>query len=363
MKLTSVLILLMLLLAPVGQVVYAQDAVDPATDDGSLTVPDDGAGDAVDNETSPVHIDPLVYEQIKETAQLRYQELYELIFGSTIPDETDGNSTEAEAEEIEGIPYDGPEIPEDTDPALRNMFIQAWLAMQKAQELEELNLQAAANSYLRALRQLRNAYRKYEKDHPEIAGRLAAPQADETEGEEPELPSEEEITEAQRRLIERFQERFQERLEAMHQEYNSVVASLSPDDAEKALNALTRAQQKLLRIQARLNASNIEEALDMLEEADEELDEDLSSLEDQTASHMFRVMNRLEARLQKLREKAIRKAEKGIDTHGEDDLLDQLEDSLKTLRDTLRENRGRCSDDNNCDGKPDDLPGIDKKPN
>ena len=179
-KLISVTILLMLLLAPFGKLIYAQETGDEGTGDNGTGVTgdtgedgaDDGTGDDGTDDGSgdegDENIDPLVYQQIRETAQLRYQELYDLMFGTS---STDDGTTDGE----DDILYDGSEIPEDVDPALRNAFMHAWQAMQQADEQEETNPQAAANAYMRSLKQLRNAYRTYGKRPPRGSRRTRNP--------------------------------------------------------------------------------------------------------------------------------------------------------------------------------------------
>lgn len=424
MKIISLTLLLMLLMAPIGQMVYAQDTGDDGTgDDGTG---DDGTGDTGDtnstlpdtNTTIPIpdvdenstdtgdgdddddgggNIDPLVVEQIRNTAQLRYQELYQLMFGTTTPatdDGTDGeNTTDTEPELPDGnttepelpdgnttdpvipdgnttepeIPednttYTGPVIPEDADPALRNAFMHAWQAMQQGDD-EDTNPQAAANAYMRALKQMRNAYRKYEKDNPEVADDLNATSDTLPEDAVPDEPTDDEITEVQQQLVERFQERFQERLTAMYENYNNVSSDLSPDDAVKALSALTKAEQKLLRIQARIDAGNTTGALDDLDNATETMDDDFNSMNSTAAKQMFKTMNKLEERIQKMEEKAARKAARGEDTSEEDALLAELKGNKNKTKDDYKTNKGNSgnSGNNGNSDKNTDKPDKEKK--
>ena len=257
-KLFALALLMMLLVAPIGQVVYAQEpdpdsgtgdppgddppGDDPPGDDGT-----DGEGTGEEPEDDS-QIDPIIYEQIKLQAENRYMELYLQFFGSpeTTSDDgsDDGTGDDPPEDGTEGdeLPvYEAPVIPEDVDPALRNQFIHAWSAMQQADEMEESDPHAAANQYLRAMKQLRNAYKKYQTDNPDVVEELAP----ETEGEGapeedvPEVPTDEELSGAQEQLVERFQERFQERVTAMFENYNEVEGDLLPGDAVKAFSALT----------------------------------------------------------------------------------------------------------------------------
>ena len=398
-KILSLTILMILLLAPVGQLVYAQDAGDTGTDDGTGDdgTGDDGSGDTGDanstipdtnstlpdtnttlpdtgddensTDTGDGNIDPLVFEQIQTMAQLRYQEMYQLMFGGNIPEpdtgdenatdpETpDGNTTDPEVPD-ENSTYTGLALPDDVDPAIANAFMHAWQAMEQGAD-EDANPQAAANAYMRALKQLRNAYRKYEQDNPTVADDLNATDDTLPEDAVPDVPTDDEVTEIQQQLVERFQERFQERLTSMYENYNNVSSDLSPDDAVKALNALTKAEQKLLRIQARIDAGNTTGALDDLDNATETMDDDFDSLDDAAARQMLKTMNRLEERIQKMEEKAARKAAAGEDTSEEDALLASLKGNKNKTTDDFKTNNGNNGNSGNKGnsdketGKPD----------
>ena len=413
LKVISLTILLILLLAPLGQLIYAQDTGDDGTGDtnstlpdtnstlpdvnGTLPLPDGGDENATDtgDEDGGGNIDPLVVEQIKTTTQLRYQELYQLMFGATAPASGDGtdaeNTTDTEPELPDGnttepevpdgnttepvVPdsnttepelpeynttYAGPVLPEDADPALRNAFMHAWQAMQQGDD-DDTNPQAAANAYMRALKQLRNAYRKFEKDNPTVADDLNATSDTIPEDEVPDEPTDDEITEVQQQLVERFQERFQERLTSMYENYNNVSSDLSPDDAVKALGALTKAEQKLLRIQARIDAGNTTEALDDLDNTTDTMNADFESMDDPAAKQMFKTMNKLEERIQKMEEKAARKAARGEDTSEEDELLAELKGNKDHTKNDYKINKGNSGNSGNS-GKPDKETGKPDKP-
>ena len=351
-KILAVTILMMLLLAPLTQLVYAEETGGEAPESTGEETGEDG-------ETG--NIDPLVYQQIKQKTETRYQELYNLIFSQTI---LEGEDTEVEGTEDEEDPdlvgYDGPEIPMGTDPALRNQFMHAWMAMQQAQSMEGESPQAAAQQYLRAMKQLRNAWRKYQKDNPEVVEELE----EETEGgeeEDADVPTEEEITEIQQQLIERFQERFQEQLTSMFSNYNEVQGDLSPGDAVKAQSALYHAEQKLLRIQERVRAGEYDEALDELDETTEGLDGEFKGMEDPASAQMFRTMNQYEARIAKMVERMERKAAWGEDTSEDEDLVNQLRGNVNSAKNEHRENKGNGQGSNNGNGKPEDK-GKPEKP-
>ncbi|MCB2173096.1 hypothetical protein KQH65_10195, partial [archaeon] len=81
LKVISLTILLILLLAPLGQLVYAQDTGDDGTGDdgtgddgtgdtgdtGDDGTGDDSSGDDGSEDEGDGNIDPLVYQQIRET--------------------------------------------------------------------------------------------------------------------------------------------------------------------------------------------------------------------------------------------------------------------------------------------------------
>jgi len=340
-KILAVTLLMILLLAPLTQLVYAEETGGEGTE---------GTGEETGEDTGSGNIDPLILEQIKQDTEARYQELYNLVFGQSSAPE--GEGTEGEEEDPDLVGYDGPEIPVGTDPALRNLFMHAWMAMQQAQSMEGESPQAAAQQYLRAMKQLRNAWRKYQKDNPDVVEELAG----ETEGEPVEegedVPTEEEITEIQQQLIERFQERFQEQLTNMFSNYNEVQGDLSPGDAVKAQNALYHAEQKLLRIQERIQAGEYDDALDELDETTEGLDEEFDDLEDPASAQMFRTMNQNEARITKMVEKIERKAARGEDTSEDEDLVNQLRGNVNSAKNEHKENKGNGQGSGN--GKPGD---------
>lgn len=370
------------------------------------TVPLDGnQTEPVVEDTNVTEIDPIIYEMVKNDAEARYAELYALIFGAplvvdepdtppeipptnatsplgeidenatipdgnatipdgnvTIPDGTvDGNATAVAGLELNGtevfveIPegYAGPMIPEGTDPAIMNQFVHAWSAMESAES--KTNPRAAANQYLRAMKQLSNAYRKFQKDNP-VAAVGDVNDTGIPLDEVPVEPTDEEISETQQLLVGRFQETFQERITQMLENYNDVQDSLSPEDAVKALSALTKAEEKLLRIQTKIETGAFDEVMDDLDNATDTLDEDFSAMDDDASKQMFKTMNQLEAKISKMAERSARKAAKGEDTSEEDDLIAQLrgnKDHTKNeFKDTGKPDKDTGKPDKDT-GKPD----------
>jgi hypothetical protein len=402
-KLVSILLLVLLLTAPVTQMAFAQEtdtdgetpddgvtdppAVPTGNSTGTVTVLPDG------NTTEPVvvvanvtEIDPLIYEMVRNDAEARYAELYALVFGQPIPisepetppaEVPDVNSTDPVVDGNTTIPGDllngtvalgtgleligtevfvevpegylGPMIPDDTDPAIMNQFVHAWSAMESAES--KTNPRAAANQYLRAMKQLSNAYRKFQKTNPVAA----VGEVDETGvplGDIPVEPTAEELSDAQLQLVGSFQERFQERVAVMLDNYNEVQGSLSPEDAVKALNALTKAEEKLLRIQTRIDSGEIDGALDDLDDTTVVLDDDFSSFDDDASSQMFKTMNKLEAKIGKMVEKADRKAAKGEDASDLEAELAKVRGNSDKTKTDFKEDKEKGNSDKDT-GKPD----------
>ena len=314
-KLLALTLLILLLIAPVGQGVFAQGTVEEG--DGAT------GGDDID-EFDDDYIDPVVYEEIKFQAKSRYDELYMLMFGPLELTTADSGDD------------DGPVFPDDVDPAVRNQFIQAWSAMKQAEEKEETDPLAAVNQYLRAMKQLRNAFRKYQKDNELVFETEGVPEED-----IPVESTDEELSDVQEQLVLRFQERFQERVARMFEIYNDVEGELSPDDAVKAFNALTKAEEKLLRIQEKINAGKFDEALEDLDAASEETNDDIESLEDVGSKQMFKAMNQLEAKIARMVEQAERKAANGQDISEENSLIAQLRGNKDKTMNDFNDNRGK----------------------
>ena len=212
-KLIALTLLLLLLSAPLAQFVYAEETPgDGGTGDGTGG---DGTGEGEDGdgtgeEDGNGNIDPLVYQQIKADTEARWWNLYYLYTGQHGGEDGTGD-------------YDGPEIPEDLDPELRNQLMNAWMEMKQAAEMEGENLQTAAQQHLRVMRTLRNSWRKYQKENPDVP----EPPVETGEGDDelPPEPTEEELTEIQEQLVNRFQERFTETIREMFQLWTSPTVT------------------------------------------------------------------------------------------------------------------------------------------
>ena len=338
-KIVTLALLLLLLSAPLAQVAYAEDALG-GEDTG------DGAEEGGDG-----NIDPLVYQQIKEDAEARWWNLYHLYTGQqtsengTTGEDVDGNET---------VDYDGPEIPGDLDPELRNQLINAWMEMKQASQMEGENLQTAAQQHLRVMKLLRNTWRKYQKDNPSVVEDLSESlneTNDEGGDELPPEPTEEELTETQQLLVKRFQRRFNESVKEMFQFFNEVEDDLDPDDAVKAYNALYHAEQKLLRIQERIAAGDFEGAVDDCENATDALNEEYDGMDDPQSAQLFKTATKLQAKIAKMLEKKERKAAQGEDTAGEDDMINQLKGNIDKAKNDHKENKGKGNDNGNGNDK------------
>jgi len=346
-KLLALILLLMLLSSPLAQVVYAEDTsggdgTDGTDGDGT---DGDGSGDGTGedgDEGGSGNIDPLVYQQIKEETEARWWNLYYLYTGELGgEDDGDGDGTgNGDGDDGDGDgtgEYDGPEIPEDLEPDLRNQLMNAWMEMTQAAEMEGENLQTAAQQHLRVMRVLRNTWRKYQKDNPDIV--VDEPPdgtGDGGDDELPQEPTEEELTETQEMLVNRFQERFTESVTQMFQFYNEVEGDLDPDDAMKAYNALYHAEQKLLRIQERIAAGDIEGAIDDLEGAGNDLGEELDDMEDPQSAQLMKTVLKLKIKIAR--------------ASGDDDLVNELKGKIDKAKNDYNENKGKGNNNDNGNG-------------
>ena len=258
-------------------------------------------------------IDPAILNMIKTQAMAREQEMVGL-FGA------------------------GPFSPE-----MENCLQNAQQAMEQAQYFVENSPQAAAQQYMKAMKQYRNALRKFVVENPEMLDAFEGPIDAESAGDDLVVPSQEEIDVAKTQLLNRYQERYRDQIQVMIENVEELEGDLSVQDADKARQALMHTLEKTLRIQERLNAGEIDEAVDELDEAIESLDEEFDGLEDQDAALMFRSMNRIEARIQKMRQVAAGKAAVGGDTSVEDDMIEELSGSKNEVKQGYQESQGNGS--------------------
>jgi len=235
------------------------------------------------------------------------------------------------------------------DPELKDQLMNAWMEMNQAAEMEGENLQTAAQQHLRVMRTLRNTWRKYQKDNPIIED--DEPPEDPAVGGEDEPPSDEVLTEVQKQLVERFTGTVETTVENILLFLNGVEGDMDPDDAMKAYNTLYHAEQKLLRIQERINAGDIEGAIDDLEGTGNDLDEGFDDMEDPQSAQLLKTALKLQAKIDKIYEKMKRKAANGEDTFGDDDLINQLKGNIDKAKNDYKENKGKGNDNGNSNGK------------
>jgi len=229
-------------------------------------------------------------------------------------------------------------------PEMENCLQNAHQAMEQAQYFEEDNPQAAAQQYLKVMKHYRNALRKFVEENPEILDYFEDPIDTVSASDNLELPSQDEIDAAKTQLLNRFQERYREQLQVMIENVEELEGDLSLQDAEKTRQALMQTLEKTLRVQERIHAGEYDVALDELDEAIGSLDEEFERLEDQDAAQMFRSMNRIEARIQKMRQIAVEKAAVGSDTSVEDDVIEELTGSKNEMKHGYQESQGNGSD-------------------
>jgi hypothetical protein len=346
MKYTTITfaLILMLFLSPAAQLVNAQDNESEPITGTNSTIPDPLVGvnntetnfTITDTNTTDVNstepIDPAILEMIREQAHNRTREMLEL-FG-------DGNYS---SEIMNGLAH-------------------AQQAMEQAQSMEGNNTRAAAQQYLRAMTQYRNTLRKYMKDNPDVIELFDEPDVNETATDDVNgTITEEEVNSTKTQLITQFQERFREHVSAMIQNVEDVSDTMSPQDAYKTQQALTKAEQKLLRIQERIESGQYDDALDDLDNTTETLNREFDAVEDPGTAQMLRTMNKLEAKIQKMEQIAAKKAEKGISTDMEDALLSELRGNKNKEKNDFKENKGNSGEKST--GKPDKdtgKPDIDK---
>jgi tetratricopeptide (TPR) repeat protein len=275
---------------------------------------------AQETETENQPIDPAILNMIKTQTMAREQEMLNL-FG------------------------EGPH-----SPSVDNCLRQAEQAMVQAENFGEANPRAAAQQYLRAMKQYRNALRKYLKENPETLNEFTEPSSGDTAGDDVDGVTSMDVEAAKVQLLNRFQERFREQVYAMIDNVEELEDDMSPQDAERARNALQHTLQRLLRIQSRIESGQYDEAVEDLDEATEALDDEFDEIEDQTTAQMLRAMNQLEAKIQKIYEMAERKAATGENTSSLDYLLDELNGYKNEMKNSYKENKGVGGEQGNQSG-------------
>lgn len=323
--------------------VFAQDTNTTDTGNTTIPIPDptngtipipDPANSTDTNSTDPIDgvnatlANPAIVSLLKEQALSRTQEML-LLFGNTT-----------------------------LSSSIANGFEHAMDAMAQAEAFEGTNPQAAANQYLRAMKQYRNALRKHLKDNPEALGIFETSDVNGTAPDDVNGTTTEEIDGAKAQLVERFEERFREQVASMQDNVLNLTSDMSPGDILKAQSALSKAELKLLRIQEKILAGQFDEAVDDLDNTTDTLDDDLGDMTDPGTAQMLKTMNKLEAKISKMADLSERKAAKGQDTSDLDGDLAALRGNKDKTKDDFKKDKGNSSNAGNGNsdmetGKPD----------
>lgn len=318
-KLFALTIVLMLMVSPFTHMVFAEET-DPESPDGGEGGELGDTGDL--NETDEyAPMDPAVLACLRNETQNMYMRLLQYF----------GNST--------------------LSPAIMENFRHGQDAVVEGDSKN--NTRAAAQMYLRAMKQYRNALRMYIHDNPETADDFEPGNATEPE-EDLNVSSTEEMEAYRVQLIQRFQEQFRERITIMYANLDNMTCNLTDGDALRARNTIRKAEEKLLRIQERINLGQYDEALDDLENATDSMDEGFGGMNNTYAGQMLRTINKLEAKVQRFVEKQERKAARGEDTSDLDGIIEGLRGSINSNKNEFKENQGRGQDNDNGHGKPED---------
>jgi len=322
LKILALALMVALLTSSFTFTVFAQEPIPDTEPDGE----GEGGETGTLEDSNAAVVDPEVLEALRSQTQIMYQEL---------------------------LGYFGDET---LSPAVNQTFRHGQDAVMEGDSKK--NTQAAAQMYLRAMKQFRNALRKHLHENP---GALDDFEPGNAMQPEPDLDAttSEEIEAAREELILRFQEHFRERLTLMYANLDNMTGSLSEGDAVKARNTIQEAEEKLLRIQERIDRGEFDEAVDELDNATDTMDEGFGGMEDAFAGQMLRTMNKLEAKVQRLVEKQERKAARGEDTSELDGLIEELKGNINRGRNEVNNGQGN-SGQGNGGGKPDDKGKPDK---
>lgn len=165
-----------------------------------------------------------------------------------------------------------------------------------------------------------------------------------------------------------FIENVEEQINSMEDKIIRIGDRLAK--GELVLAALQARMRQLIRMRERLTEGEVEEVVEALDDLIEGIDEDLGNLNGEGTAAKFKAMNRLEARMRVLNATAERLADRGVDTSELDDqlesaealveemmdkmseggteeaedLLDEVEDGLKGIGETIRSFKKRGSD-------------------
>lgn len=190
--------------------------------------------------------------------------------------------------------------------------------------------EASANQLQRGMKHFSNAMKQFSAFY------YGEEEDDEEELEvEVEVPDDDEIKQHKRKLMFQYQENFQNRIQEMTDSMNQIMNQLNEGDQQKATNAIMNTIRKLERIQARLDQGDIDEAIDEAEDAEDEFEEALSTMENQQLSLMLKTMYKLGAKIQLWENKMEKKQGEGMDFTEEQNLVNQLRMALEEAKNDI----------------------------
>lgn len=295
-NLIALTLLAVLMAAPLAQVAYA-DTGEGA--DGGVNGDDYG----VDEDFGQV--DKQVYRSIKSAAEARRDELLYLM---------------------------DKDLPADILDSLQR----ALHAMEEAEDSDSTD-QESLEQYMCSLKEFRNTWSGY-LDHKPGAAEDSFMEAagDDPFYDEPPEELQAEIEGAKAKLITRFKENLEKRVDVMYMHVEDLAEGLTYEDELEAQKALQKVERELLKIQEKIDGSELNDAVECLSETTKSLDDDLDKIEDGDAADALKTVEKLEAKVQKTQEKKQEKTESGEDTAEEDEDLDKLNDELDEVKNTVK---------------------------
>jgi Rad3-related DNA helicase len=187
---------------------------------------------------------------------------------------------------------------EDFSPSILNNAKHMRQAFERAEQFKEDGKDNAATQQLHnSFVHYRNALRKLLKEYPEL---------DEFEDVEVEIEveevDEEEVEEHKIKLMLQYEENLADRIQEMTETMNQIMDQLGEQDRLRMFSVIENTLRKLERIRGRLEEGMVEEAVELAEEAEEDLEEAFSSMVNQRFASMIRTMYKLDAMIQKMEE-------------------------------------------------------------
>lgn len=167
------------------------------------------------------------------------------------------------------------------------------------------------------------------------------------------------------RQAERFLEQFQRRIGKLNGVIERLRERLEEHKADSVKNALSSAAEKLQRLRQRLVGEELEDVLDELDDAIEDLDDAIETVNGKGFSARIKNMNRYEAKIQALNQSIERFQKKGRDTEASEDEMEEVEELLELLKDSLEDDPEEAEElveelEKRLEELKDDLKGPDK---